>query len=531
MPLPEFPVRLKTLEVIQSEAPTVDVHADIEDVLLAADEHGVVDVASENAKKARDARANLVREKTILGRLKMLGYLPRSKRLDLREDPLARAMFVEAVRKFQGEAGLVQDGWVGDQSWRTLQQLITFECPTDVPKFLSQGVPMPSLVRALRLRLCVLGFLATEPIAGSAGATLPTVALRSFWRMMKRLGIVSLEAPKPEVPDLIALVFDQDKLVAGTARSSKRLQQASRPLVFVWRALPGDDASTTKSTVRKFIVCLTKIELWLLGFDIEIEGKEDYSVGGIGNLITPGSRIKVALTEFWEKLRARIPSKYRKRFLRVITPELLKALSAPPGSGSLASRRCVVGDYSQVVAMEVDTEEKISAAWEYGTGRRRSMVGRLWDGLGRLWRWLKRGVKKILRIGNNIFRAFYRYALKAHQIMRFAARTVVSSLGQYLRGVVDTGDGVKVTIDHDGDFGAVIDARVSHSQLSEARTAILYFGKAFFLATRILSVILRAVKSAAVGVLGWVRVLYLLVRAYGELRPLYRELRSLALKP
>ncbi len=105
MPLPDFPTGLKTFEAIQSEPTTTGSHADIEDVLLAADAIGVVDVASEDAKKAREAKANRVREKTIIGRLKMLGYLPRNKQMNLRADAPDLASFLAAVRRLRRPGG------------------------------------------------------------------------------------------------------------------------------------------------------------------------------------------------------------------------------------------------------------------------------------------------------------------------------------------------------------------------------------------------------------------------------------------
>jgi hypothetical protein len=154
---------------------------------------------------------------------------------------------------------------------------------------------------------------------------------------------------------------------------------------------------------------------------------------------------------------------------------------------------------------------------------------RLWDGLGRVWRWLSRGARQILEVGNNLLRGFFRYALKGYEIVRFSARVVARSIGQYLSGALATGDreGVEVGLTVDADFCVTIahDAPVDHVQ--QVALGVRYFGGAFQLACRILTLIADVIRDAATGAVGWARLIWDLVRGYRTIRPVYREVRAL----
>ena len=54
-----------------------------------------------------------------------------------------------------------------------------------------------------------------------------------------------------------------------------------------------------------------------------------------------------------------------------------------------------------------------------------------------------------------------------------------------------------------------------------------YFGAAFELSCSILAALMRVVRTAVIGVAGWARLLWLLVRSYQDIRPLYKELQAL----
>jgi len=529
--LPRFPSGLRPPEQFSGKLDNLEDYADLDDILFAADADGVVDVPAEDADSSIEGRSNLVREPVIVDRLRMLGYLPRASFRLFRENPVARSRLIEAVRRFQVDAGLEEDGWAGDKTWRALQELVTFETPTRVRQYALASGPRAALVRALRLRLWALGLLSRKPGAGVEHQRLPMKALvRTFWPMMQRLGIVAIDAPFPAVTEAIEVVFDQDRLLRGTARSSKAFGRGSRRrLRFVYETRPEEDTETVREQVRSFIVCLTKIELWLLGFEVKINGIADYRVWKFGPQRDVGRNTGVAgaLKDFWERLTKQVRLS-RGSFVGTITPDLLGELAYPPAAGSLASRRAVHGDYSVEVSERLTEQGEIESAWRTG----KSLGARLWDGLKRVWRWLRRGARRILDVGRNLVRAFYRYAMKAFEIARFASRTVSAAASQYLEGRIGTGENnpVQVLLRRDGDLSSVLPDHATDDQRDAAFRRVRYFSKAFYFSAQLLVVLMSTVKGLIKGILasaiGWAKLLWMLVRSYRELRPLYRELRN-----
>ena len=67
--------------------------------------------------------------------------------------------------KISPGTGLVADGWVGDYTWKALMELVSFEAPIDLLRWLNpepKGRPKISLKRAIALRLHVLGLAETR---------------------------------------------------------------------------------------------------------------------------------------------------------------------------------------------------------------------------------------------------------------------------------------------------------------------------------------------------------------------------------
>ena len=370
--------------------------------------------------------------------------------------------------------------------------------------------------------------LSKKPGSEPAHARIPRKVLKSaFWPMMQRLDIVPSDAELPGVVPLFELVLDQDRLLKGTAASTRVGRNGHRE--FVYKTDRSEDADEVKKRVRDFIVCLTKIELWLLGFDLEINGTADYKVVkfGLQRDIGRNTEIREALDEFYRKLpkRGRLS---KREFRRDITPELLMVLDEPRPVGPKASRKAAHQDYSFEVSNRVQKPEEIEEAWREG----KALGARLWDGLKRVWRWIRRGAKKILDIGRNRFRAFFRYALKAFEIARFASRTIAAAVSQFVDGEIRTGENnpVRVLLAGDGDIHATVPGDAPPERVSHAVRRVRYFSKAFYFTTRIFAALMRVVKSTVLAVLGnafkWIRLLWVLVRSYREIRPLYRELRD-----
>lgn len=528
-------------------ADALEDHESFERLLNEADRRGILDVPAEDGDAARAGNANLVREGVIAERLWLLGYLKRKSWVASSQRDSHRQAFLEAVARFQTDAGLHVDAWSGDETWQALHQLVTFESATHVDRYCDGDVPKAALVRSLRLRLWALGLLKKKPTISERNDQLPVRGLARFWAMWRGFSTTPLPAEPPPTPELIDLVFEQDKLLANIAGLSGSIRRRSGERLVFRRRRFDDESSTVNEDAATFLVCVAKIELWLLGFDVDISDQSEYPVVNIRDGATRAhDTLRVALVRFWDGLAGdsddddaglsasqRRERRARRRRLRnAITPELFIALQDPGTLGELTvSGKDPTGkapeedDLSREVSDIVNTDEQVRATWSQGKG----LGMKLWDGMRRLWRWIARGVRALLRIGRNIVRVFFRYSLKAFEIARLSVVTVVESSRRYVSGRIFENPSVHVIVDAGGDMRAMIGPAALPDDVGLAGTAVTRFGHAFLLSCRILAMLLRAVRNVALGIFGWARLLWVLVRCYSDIRPLYKAIQALSL--
>ncbi|MCX2980716.1 hypothetical protein EYC98_07470 [Halieaceae bacterium IMCC14734] len=550
MALPEFPGGLRApSDFSTQEPPQLDDYADLEDLLGAAERDAILDVAAEDKSKALQGRANLVREAVIAERLWLLGYLEDSGDLASSPQREERERFLHSITLFQSGAGIGVDQWSGEQTWQALQELVTFENPTNVAKYFDDDTPRPALVRATRLRLWSLGFLNRKPTSKLKSEEFPTEAMEKFWRICLRFKLEAPDRPQPALFDSIHKLFDQDQLLEAVAAAGKRQQVGGRQRwVFSYLKLSKERRRITDPEVQSFLVCLAKIELWLLGFNIDINPRRNFPVYLFAGSTTRRNRkVSAALSQFWaqfgpakvtsgsdiSKTQRRQQERDKARLEECITPELFKALAEP----SLAATKAGASsnqttspenelqskELSREVSERLQTHQQIDSAWTKG----KSLGMKLWDGARRLWKWLRRGLLKILEIGHNIVRAFFRYSMKAFEIARLALKTVTESVNQYATGQIKTQTEVQILLARDGDMRVTFPAETHAQDLIAATTRLRHFGVAFHLSCRILTAILRAFRAAVIGATGWARMLWMLVRSYRDIRPLYKELTAM----
>ena len=550
MDLPDFPSGLRApSDFLPEQPPQLEDHFDLEDMLAAANRDAILDVAADDKELALQGRANLVREAVIAERLWLLGYLKDSSDLASSARRAQRKRFLSAVGLFQSGAGLKVDQWSGAETWKALQELVTFENPTRVASYAVDGVALPALVRATRLRLWSLGFLRRKPTTKSSSEQIPADALEKFWLICTRFKLEASDRPQPPVLDLIHKLFDQDRLLDAVATAGRLQQVGGRERwVFSYLKRSSEKRRNTDPEVESFLVCLAKIELWLLGFDIDINPARNFPVYLFsGSATRRNQKINAALRQFWQQFGSapqartqeisgaerRREKRDKQRLEDSITPELFRALADPQfagtsvGTGSdvvRAAEAQVGGDErSREVTEKLQTHAEINNVWSRG----KSLGMKLWDGARRVWRWLRRGFIKILDVGRNLVRAFFRYSTKAFEIAKLALKTVASSVMQYAMGAIKTGNRVQILVARDGDIRAAFPVDVSAQDLMTAAHQLRYFGAAFHLSCRILATILRVFRSAVIGIVGWARMLWLLVQSYRDIRPLYKNLIAL----
>jgi len=497
-------------------------------------------VPAVDADAAIAGKANLVREGVIAERLWLLGYLKKKHWVASSRLTRHREGFLAAVARFQRDAGLVVDRWSGEKTWDALQRLVTFESATPIERYCPGGRPGVALNRALRLRLWALGLLAQRPRPGDVHDRVPTTGLARFWAMWCQFDERAQVAAPPPRLTLISRVFDQDQLVANIAALQVQDIDPRNPPVFRRRVIAGEHGDASLLRTTGFLTAVAKIELWLLGFPIDIADQRECPVVGVPD--SGGSAnetLAAALVEFWDRLAgtgdgaragdSAMRRRSRKRLGGAITPELFIALQDPERLGQLTSTSApdtgaaVAGDYSREISDQLASDERVREAWT--AGKRLGM--KLWDGMRRLWRWIRRGVRALLRIGENLVRGFFRYAMKAFEIARLAASGVTRASRQYAGGRLHESADVHVRARKDGDIRVACREAADPDAASTAVRALRVFGASFLLACRILALFVRGLRLAVLGIFGWARFLWVLVRVYRDVRPLYRELRSL----
>ncbi len=368
------------------------------------------------------------RIKTIRNRLFILGYLAEDTgRGNL--DPVLS----EAVRAFQEEAGLETDGWVGEEeTWPALQELVSFETPIDLAKWFSDGKPCPALRRAVALRLFVFGLLKKRPDSADVAVEEGLKAFAGIW------GLLFADAPQTVPgfsPEWVNLLFDMDGI-------TRRLSQISAEL-----------GKEQMNRCHPFILNAAKVELWLMGYTVR-PGGYDLVEKKIPDSDKNG---ELTGTDVW--MRSATLSQYNKIKKNLLFYKALHAFWLDQGEDDAGADQKSVEflaffqDFFKVAADAIqsadamdtaarqvnletfilDRKDQIPAIWE--TVKR--LGARIWDGVKRIWGWFVRMLKRVkeraLKIGTNLSRLIYDFALNSFTVVS----RVFDSLATMVRWVAE----------------------------------------------------------------------------------------------
>ncbi len=467
------------------------------------------------------ADMNSVRLPVIARQLHLLGYLEdsmdgRSARRVAKSD-----RFRSAVGQFQAEAGLTVDHWVGRQTWEALSTLISFETKTQVNRWrrLDESY-YPAFRRAVQLRLYCYGL--ANKIPQQNFSAIPRANLDKAEAVLRLLNAFPIDQA-PTKQQIYTLLLDPDQLLSLVADSPLTTQgtRHEQPLL------------------RRFLVNVAKIELWLLGLPSKIDSRDDYPVEGFKRAtarIRSGGRfgrtkvlrnahLREALQEYWQRLQGYSRQDSSKR-AQVLSGELFQSLRDPRVQPGVSGEPSTDDDYSAELIRTFESRGELARDVEESWRQGRSLGMRLWDGLKRLWRWVKRGIKTIIEIGKNLYRTFFRFALKAYKIARTAFSALGQSLEQYLAGRLNmpTGNTVVVGLSKDLDYLVVLPPDADSELLTAAANQVDRFSAAFYFASRLIGVFVDGLTKVVTGLAGWLRLLMSLVQSYRSLVPAYREL-------
>jgi hypothetical protein len=190
--------------------------------------------------------------KYVWNRLYQLGYLSTAKpsSRQSRKRVIGRRQYNKpklkaALREFQHDAGIINDGWLGLQTWEALQQLYTFDEPTHLPHWLADS-KRPALQRSIELRLRVLGIVQDRKTTIRVHRVNRVSGMETWKLFLRHINAVPDTATEL---DLLSYLYDFDKLT---------------PLLYAnYDKILSSNFEFKERLLKKVLA----IELWLHGFE------------------------------------------------------------------------------------------------------------------------------------------------------------------------------------------------------------------------------------------------------------------------
>ncbi len=407
------------------------------------------------------------------------------------EDPYAE-VFSLVVRRFQEDAGLVVDGWMGPQTWGALEALITFEGSGGIEKLLPEvEVELDDLERAVQravlLRLNVLEHATLLPYHDIPDEDLLAVleeGLAAFVAFQWALGVESV----PDGPRAIPWLFDHEHQL--------------RAMADYMTAPRGGRALPRARRLRRPILAVARVELWL----------QDHDVGALDRTSSYGLTW-AALTE--ERQRRGLPEESRRS--RMLDPALLEAWREDLGHrGEEEVLDEPEAQHNLHRALAELGKRRLARTWSRLTESRFA----LWDGVKRAARWLgrlaRRSFSRVLRALRQaanglerLVRWLYRSASRALSAIFDAAQAFV----RVFSGPIESGAGAS-RLSCDFDLSTVVwegPRAVDHARF--VRTTL----QGFIVALELLGIVVQIIMGAVTGGWTWLLVIRKLALVLPEL--------------
>lgn len=467
-------------------------------------------------------------------RLALLGYVDEASKTARTLFSRDQESFLQAVGTFQAEAGLTVDQWVGRKTWAALEYLVNFEA-SDVdysdrlpPRLLKYDPKLRAVARAAKLRLHLLGLTSGRPSTRAPNAS--RRAISNFHETLKNLKILQRNPGESWTAKSIQLLLNHDGLIQAVAALPEDSLEKSYPRP---RRIAGKIRRAKRDKqkpLKLFLVKLVRIELWLLGLDVDITSKHLYPIGQF-----EGSRPRKnpeadplgrQIAEFYRRFREITDDDAVRERAGQIDQELFQAfVTLEPLHEEVVDEEAHKL-LNEKLEAKLTEESQILEALDQG----RSLGLQLWDGIKRLWRWIKHQVLRIVDVGLNLARAFYRYALKGFRVVCTAVRAVTQSLNRYLSGNLNffgehaANPPIQIRLKADFDMEIEVAPGCPLATVNMVGTRVKLFSSRFLFACRILSLVITGLKAAALSWAGWALLAKSLVQHVQELKPLYREI-------
>lgn len=333
-------------------------------------------LAVANTAQNNDANSALY-VRAARSRLISLGYLDAAEASQTTVTPA----FTAATQRFQAEAGFTGpdvDGWIGPQTRARLQQLVSFEDGQDCREWGDLGQHperYPAVARATYLRLYALGFMDWSQRLTQQTSCLPAAnplmqtALQHFVAAAGALGLTSA----PLAPELnaatVQVLFAYDDWVGALGRHPEFI------------AAPPNE---------QVIEATGRVELWLLGYGVTVAGKQEVQRRTVmaGPHGTPRVEITdpvdVALSDLWQRFPNTKAHAGEQRFSAAFFAQMAQLGGTINGEADPGLQDALLAQAAANAPSLIDKLQHLAAS--------------VWDGIKRLWGWLKRVVQSAVHV-------------------------------------------------------------------------------------------------------------------------------------
>jgi hypothetical protein len=309
------------------------------------------------------------------------------------------------------------------------------------------------------------------------------------------------------------LLFDQDHIASRLAKAGETFMM-HRP----------SDVSEKKARqmVRKFIICFVKVELWLLGYDVSLDGTATFDAPkkSMRHRYDPSEYpVFHALNTFWEEHGK--AKQYARNFADRITGYFFTVLLQIQEEGERIQMPNQSDHVHEMLAKE--NEDVLEKVWN----NIKDIGSRIWDGIKRVWCWfkslIKKVVKKISTWIKNIARLAYRYALNAFPVIRHIVKITKETASFLTHKTLKDSDVNHIVINRDNNFDYRIYVNPTHDSQTVQDILTKFMGRAelFRVGMSVLGLLVGTLVTVITSVAkaaGWFGLILALVKIYSKLK-------------
>ena len=484
---------------------------------VAADEQAVEVQSTEELAKIDLNKQVDARTRAAYSYLFLLGYLdkkPPSQISDTAKGIKRKQEISKAIKLFQSEAALTENGQLDEDTWQALRELATFEQPIDSSLWFHNKKPLLALERAAYLRLFALGLSDILPSNDSLIKKKRQSrdknfrdALADFCEIAKLLRLAKEPLEAAPVATTLNVLFDQDSI------SEKLAQGEDGISIFQPKNAVRRQKSRNVKRVTPFVQNVARVELWLFGYNIEIG-----NVNADGRFVRKEGKMTLnqGLKQFFQDSSSvpNIKPIEKDRVNGYFFSLIAKLRHEPAQIDSNEIDDTIVNQ----VLQSKETRTKVQAGIK-------SFVGRLWDGAKRVWRWFKRCLLKVVekakKIAENLITNVSRYIHKsARNIFKFiknAVYVVTDSMNLLFNSQIKGSDINHLFISHSKDFdlSVFVHQKADLNKVENFSERFLARSEVFQVAGEVVGFIVgffsKVIKLA--GVAGWFAILLALTKA------------------